>query len=233
MANSVRIAFYDLDGTLVSSNIVTRYAFLVRRLPSRPEASWKFLRLIAGVPSYLALNYYSRRLFNELFFREYRGITQEWLEQFTLPLFEQVIFPSIYPGARALLNRDRSEGFHLALVTGELDFALGPVVKYFGFNSCISNRMIFENGTATGKLMPPLIAEAEKVRAMARACREAGADIAQCKAYSDSFSDIPMLEASGHPVAVNPDRRLNKMALERGWPVLDLRASAESSAMPE
>ncbi len=233
MGKPVRIAFYDLDGTLVSSNIVTRYAFLVRRLPSTPTACWKYLRLIASVPSYLALNYYSRRVFNETFFREYRGISQEWLEQIASQLFEQVVSPSVYPGAGALLAADRSEGFRLALVTGELDILLEPVVRYFGFDHWISNRLIFQNGVATGEVMRPLVAEGEKVRAMAKACHQMGAELSHCKAYSDSFSDTPMLEACGNPVAVNPDRRQNKTAAQRGWPILDLRASRGSSARRE
>lgn len=227
MPATPRIAFYDFDGTLVSSNIVTRYAFLVRRLPSRPRAIWKFSRLVASVPAYLLLDRISRRFFNEVFFQEYRGMKKAWLEDQAEFLFDKVIRPSIYAGAKALLDADREQGFYRILVTGELDFALGPVMRYFEFDQLISNSLVFENGVATGRIVRPLIAEEEKVRAITRICREHHADLRAARAYSDSFSDVPMLEAAGRPAAVNPDRRLRELARRRGWPVLDLKNSRE------
>jgi HAD superfamily hydrolase (TIGR01490 family) len=233
MSKPERIAFYDFDGTLVSSNIVTRYAFLVRHLPSRAKAIWKFSRLIASVPTYLLLNRYSRRLFNETFFREYGGMKKTWLEAQGDLLFEEAIRPSIYPGARALVDRDREQGFYLVLVTGELDFALRRVVRYFGFDQLICNSLVFEKGVATGKVAEPLIAEEEKVKAMSRICKARGVSLTRAKAYSDSFSDAPMLEAVGMPAVVNPDGRLKKLATLRGWPVLDLKSSSGSLAEME
>lgn len=226
MTQLARIAFYDLDGTLVSSNIVTRYAFFVRHLPSRIRAGWKTAKLVASVPAYLVLDHWSRRKFNEVFFGEYRGLSRTWLSELSGQLFDQVIRPSIYPGARELLDQDRTRGFRLALVTGELDFVLGPLVTYMGFDAVICNRLVFEGEIATGEVAGPLIAEKAKVDAMAHLCHEFCASLANCKGCSDSFSDSPMLEAVGDPTAVNPDRRLRKFAVKRGWPILDLRRSA-------
>ena len=93
----------------------------------------------------------------------------------------------------------------------------------------VANRMIFEDGAATGRIVPPLLAEVEKVAAIRRICQEHNADLAQSKAYSDSFSDCPMLESVGHPVAVNPDRRLRRLAAARGWPVLDLKRGSNGN----
>jgi HAD superfamily hydrolase (TIGR01490 family) len=227
MSKPSRIAFYDLDGTLVSSNIVTRYAFFVRHIPSRIQSIWKFVKLVSRVPSFLALDYYSRRLFNEVFFREYRGMRREWLQELSEPLFENVIQPSIYPGARALLEKDRALGFQLVLVTGELDVAVERVVQHLGFDGFICNRLVYDDGEATGAVVAPLIAEDQKVRAMEKLCEELHARLSECKAYSDSASDALMLEAVGTPCAVNPDRRLKRVATARGWPVLDLLVDGE------
>jgi len=68
-----------------------------------------------------------------------------------------------------------------------------------------------------------VIAEREKQAAVIRYAREHNVDTARSKAYSDSFSDLPMLESVGLPAAVNPDRRLRRIARERNWPILDLR----------
>jgi phosphoserine phosphatase len=81
--------------------------------------------------------------------------------------------------------------------------------------------MASENGVLTGSVLPPLIASQEKVTAMKRLMAARGAAAGESKAYSDSMSDLPMLECVGKPAAVNPGRRLRRIAKERGWPVID------------
>lgn len=218
-----RLAFYDLDGTLVSSNVVTQYAYFVRNHPDRFTSARKSAKLVATVPLLIALDLYSRRLFNEVFYREYRGMRRDWLESNAQGLFDRVIRPAIYAGASPLVQADRASGFETVLVTGSLDFCLSPVARHFGFDHVICNRMEFADGAATGRILPPLVAEREKVAVIKKLVTERGADAAECKAYSDSMSDLPMLECVGQPAAVNPVRRLRRIALERRWPVLDLK----------
>ncbi|MBM3775321.1 MAG: HAD-IB family hydrolase [Acidobacteria bacterium] len=224
------LAFFDFDGTLVSSNVVTQYAFFVRRLPGRARVWWKQGRMLVRAPAWLALEFWSRRRFNEAFFREYRGMREDWLRGLAEPLFEEVIRPAIYPGAAGLVAADRERGYRTVLVTGSLDVALEPVVRHFGFDEVISNTLLYDQGAATGRLAGPLIAGQEKVEAMAKLCREQGVGMEQARAYSDSFSDRGMLEAVGQPAAVNPDRRLRRLALERGWPVLALKEGRNGNA---
>jgi len=100
----VRMAFYDLDGTLVSGNIVQRYAFFVRSLPSRARAAVKGFKLVMSVPIWIALDFWSRRLFNHVFYREYRGMRREWLCGLDEELFRRAVEPTIYPGAKALVE---------------------------------------------------------------------------------------------------------------------------------
>lgn len=223
MRASSTLAFYDFDGTLASSNVVTRYAFFAKNHPSKVEAAWRYGKVLVGVPLWIGLDAVSRRLFNEVFFRQYRGLRHDWLVSQSEALFQQEIRPKVFAGVKQLLESDREQGHRLVLVSGGFDFDLGPFVREFGFDDLISNRLEFSNGVATGRVVAPLLAEQEKVNAIRRYCGEYNVEAARAKAYSDSFSDVPMLEVVGSPAAVNPDRRLRRVALERGWPVLDLR----------
>lgn len=225
MQSPRRLAFYDLDGTLVSSNVVNQYAYFARNLPSRFEAVARTARLLLSVPLLIGLELYSRRLFNEVFYRAYRGMRRDRLCELAEGLFDSVIRPAIYPGSKALLESDRTQGFHTVLVTGSLDFALAPVVRHFGFDDLISNSLVFAGGVATGEIAPPLIAGEEKVAAMLRLSRRYNVETATSKAYSDSMSDVPMLEAVGLPSVVNPGRRLRRVAEQKGWPVLNLKTA--------
>ncbi|MEJ2006983.1 MAG: HAD-IB family hydrolase [Acidobacteriota bacterium] len=223
MSPNQPLAFYDFDGTLTSGNIVRRYAFFTWHQPSRSRAIWKFLKLLFSIPKWLMMEFRSRRQFNIVFFREYRGMKEKQLRGQAEQLFYEEILPSIYPDTKALLEEDRRQGYLPVLVTGELDVALDDVIRYLGFHAVISNHLVFEDGVATGEVEAPLIAEEEKVRAMEELCRKFGTEMKRSKAYSDSFSDLSMLEAVGTPAAVNPDRRLKQIALERGWTILDLK----------
>jgi len=219
-----RFAFYDLDGTLVSSNVVSQYVWYLRRLPERDLALLRSLQLLVGLPAYAAVDLYSRRAFNIWFYRLYRGMRREWLAEEAEGLFQKVLAPAIYPGAPALVRRDREAGYRTVLLTGSPEFALGPLVRYFGFDHVVANVLEFDDGIATGAIRPPVVAGREKVHLMRKLCAEYNVDSAESKAYSDSFSDLPMLEAVGRPAAVHAGPRLRRVAAARGWPVLDLRA---------
>lgn len=220
------LAFYDLDGTLVSSNVVTQYAWYALHQPGRLRAAWKTIRLLLSVPLLFALDLCSRRLFNEYFYREYRGLPEDWLRAAAIEMDRAILQPATFPGAARLLEQDRSQGFLPVLVTGSLDFALAPFIRRLGFHDAVCNRLVFRNGTATGELLPPVMAGPAKVEAMRALAGKYNVELVHCKAYSDSVSDLPMLEAAGLPAAVNPERRLARIARQRGWPILDLRGES-------
>src|SRR5208283_2897489 len=91
-----------------------------------------------------------------------------------------------------------------------------------GATGVIANRLEIKDGYATGKLLRPIVAGPEKARLIREWAKGHGHDLADCFAYSDSYSDLPMLSVVGHPCAVNPDLRLGKLASTYAWPVIHL-----------
>lgn len=214
------LAFFDFDGTLVSGNVVHQYVWYARREGSL----WRLARLATLVPFLKLIDLYSRELFNHVFYREYRRFSEDWLRAEAPNLFNEYVRSHLYEGAELLLAQNRAEGYVNVLVTGSLDFAMTPVAAGLGFTELLANRIEFDarSGRATGRMIPPVLAGEEKVRAMHALCRRYNVEPSMCRAYSDDKSDLPMLEAVGHPTATNPKPSLRRIAAARRWPILDL-----------
>ncbi len=215
-------AFYDVDGTLIRINIVHAFAFYASRQPSILESAKRTVKTAVSVPVFWAADKLSRKWFNEIFYRSYEGASEDRLVVLAEELFEDVIKPNIYPRAKDLIAESRRAGARQVLISGALDFTMKPLAKWLGVDDLIANRLEFEDGYATGKLKKPFVAGATKSTIMRDYARDHGVDLAQSWAYSDSFSDYPMLAVVGHPTAVHPDFRLRSVARSYDWPVLDL-----------
>lgn len=217
-------AFYDVDGTLIRINIVHAFAYYASRHASLAESAVRTVKTAASIPLFWAADKLSRKWFNEVFYRSYAGASEDRLTVLAEELFEDVIKPNIYPRAPALIAESRRAGVRQVLVSGALDFTMRPLARYLGVDDLIANQLEFVDHYATGKLKKPFVAGATKADIMRAYARAHGLDLAESWAYSDSFSDFPMLAVVGHPTAVNPDFRLRSIARSYDWPVLDLDA---------
>ncbi len=215
-------AFYDVDGTLISINIVHTFAFYAARQASLLDAALTWGGTIASLPLFWAADKVSRKWFNEVFYRRYEGMSEDRLVTLSQELFHEVIEPAVYPRARGLIDESRRAGCRQVIISGALDFALRPLAESLGVDDFIANRLEFHQGYATGKLAKPFVGGATKAELMRQYAREKQIDLAQSWAYSDSYSDFPMLTVVGRPTAVNPDMRLRAVARSYDWPVLDL-----------
>ena len=219
-ATSGVAAFYDLDGTLCSTNVVHGYGFFARNAPTIAKKVFRTGSIVAAIPFFMAADLYSRKLFNEVFYRRYKGESEDRLTLLAEDLFSEVVLPSIFPQAKALIEQSKRAGHRQVLVTGALDILAEPVARYLGIDDVISNELEYVNGYATGELKGTLIAGAAKAARMRRFAAENGYELDRCYAYSDSMSDYPMLAVVGRPAVVNPDRRLKRIAREYDWPIL-------------
>jgi len=211
-----------VDGTLIRINIVHAFAFYASRHASLVESAKRTLKTAASIPVFWAADKLSRKWFNEIFYRSYEDASEDRLEVLSEELFEDVIKPNIYPRAPELIAESRRAGVRQVLVSGALDFTMRPLARHLGVDDLIANQLEFVDHRATGKLKKPFVAGATKAEIMRDYARAHDVDLAESWAYSDSFSDFPMLAVVGHPTAVNPDFRLRRIARSYDWPVLDL-----------
>lgn len=218
-----RAAFYDVDGTLVSTNIVHAYAYYAMNEGSLLGIASRTLATAAKVPLYFGLDLLNRKIFNEFFYRAYRGLTEDRLVTLAEDMFEDVMKPAIFPKAKDLIDEARRSGCKIVFVSGALDFTLRPLACHLGADDVIANKLQFVGGICTGKVIPPIIEGANKANAVRDYCVRHGLALDKSHAYSDSLSDYPMLSVVGRPTAVNPDWRLRNMARAYNWPILDLR----------
>jgi HAD superfamily hydrolase (TIGR01490 family) len=216
-------AFYDVDGTLIKTNIVHAFAWYARHQPTLSGSLAKSAKTALSIPMFLAADKLSRKWFNKLFYGYYAGEPEDRLVVLAEELFEDVIKPSIFPRTKDLIDEARRAGLRNVIVTGGLDFTVRPLARYLGVDDFIANTLEFENGYATGQLGKPFVAGATKAQIMREYAGRHDLDLGASWAYTDSYSDYPMLAVVGHPTAVNPDFRLRTVARSYDWPVLDLR----------
>ena len=216
-------AFYDLEGTLVSTNLVHTLGFYARRQQGLWQTAKKSVGTLAKLPFFGITDLYSRNVFNEVFFRSYEGFSQDRLRYFSDELFEEVLKPAVYDGTKELIQQGKKIGQRQVILTGALDFTIARLMTYLGIDDFVANRLEFVNGYATGRVLPPVMASATKAKWIREYAEREGINLSESYAYSDSISDLPMLSIVGHPVAVNPDFRLKQTARQHDWAILDLK----------
>jgi len=216
-------AFYDLDGTLLSTNLVHTFGFYARNDQGILRSLGRTAATLLGIPLFLATDVYSRKVFNDLFFKWYRNQSEDRLRFLSQDLFDEVIKPSIYSGTMELLDKSRSLGLRQVVVTGALDLSIHPLLRHLGIEEYVANRLEFVDGVATGRLVPPIMASATKASWIRTYAERESISLSDCFCYADSMSDLPMLSIVGHPTATNPDLRLRSTALRHDWPILSLK----------
>jgi alcohol-forming fatty acyl-CoA reductase len=210
-------AIFDVDGTLVGSNVVSYYAWLkMREMPPVARPLWA-ATFLPKIPYYWALDKVSRAHFNRAFYKNYAGWKPARAKHLGLESFPGFTLSRIYPGALSCLRKHKQMGHRVVLLSGALDFLLDPLKDLADDVLCASLQE--ENGSYTGELSGAPVAGEARARMLASYARRRGVDLRRSYAYADSISDLPMLEAVGNPVAVNPDRRLAAAAKSREWKI--------------
>lgn len=217
-------SYFDVDGTLITTNLVHPTLFYMLNQPTPLHSVAKLGRAIAKAPWMVLAEMRDRRIFNELLFTSFEGVSEDRLVCLAEETFEKVMKPAIYPKARDLVRCSLDKGHEVVLLSGALDFLVKLLCEHLGATDIIANKLEIKDRFATGKLLRPVVAGPEKARLLREHARARGHNLDECFAYSDSYSDVPMLSVVGYPAAVNPDRRLKLLAQAYHWPILDLAA---------
>ncbi|MFC5994534.1 HAD family hydrolase [Pseudonocardia hispaniensis] len=134
----------------------------------------------------------------------------------TLP---EIVEPLVYAEAAALIAAHRAADEEVIVLSASGLEVVEPIADFVGADRCLATRMAVRDGRYTGEIEYYCYG-IEKAHAARRIAAERGYRLADCRAYSDSITDLPLLETVGHPTVVNPDRALRREAEQRGWPVL-------------
>ena len=218
--------YFDVDGTLVRTNLVQPTLYYLLNQGTPVQTTLRMGRALLKAPRMAYAELLDRRTFNELLYSAYAGMSEDRLAVLADDVFDAVLRPALYPAARGLVEKSRAAGHEVVFVSGALDWIAERLAHHLGGGSVIANRLEMKAGIATGKLLKPVIAGPEKARIVRDHARTKGYDLDECFAFSDSYSDVPMLSVVGHPAAVNPDRRLALMAKAYSWPRFDLTQTA-------
>ncbi len=221
-----RAAFFDVDGTLVDSDIV-RYGVEIRTADKgRAGRLLWTLGFLPRVPWYLGLDAVSRAAFQRSFYRLYRGMPADELEARARALVVEYVRPRLRPEGLLRLQHHARKGDRVVLVTGSVESIVRPLADEIGVRHVLAPRLRVEDGVVTGELEGEPLAGPRKAEAVGEFAREHDIDLAESFGYGDSLDDVPMLRAVGRPAAVNPGRRLRERAEAEGWDILRWPAAA-------
>jgi len=215
-------AFFDLDKTVIakSSTLAFGRPFykggLVNRRAVLKSSFAQFVYLLQGADedSMDRMRDYLKALCAGWPVQQVHDIVAETLHD--------LIDPMVYDEAVALMEEHRASGRDVVIVSSSGEEVVGPIGEMLGVDRVIATRMVVEDGKYTGDIAFYAYGQG-KAEAMHELAEQQGYDLTASYAYSDSFTDLPMLEAVGHPTAVNPDKPLRKAAAENGWPVTQFR----------
>jgi HAD superfamily hydrolase (TIGR01490 family) len=209
------IAFFDVDHTLLRGSSARPFLLAgVRRRLFPLSSLWylprlylifKLGRLEARAPVWE--------------FPLLRGLSRGKLEELAQESFAAML-RGLRPRSAALVARLQAEGWLVVLATTSLDLIVAPLARHLGVTEVLASRLEFSDGAATGRFEGPPLLKEEKKRRVLEFLRARGERPENCAFYSDSILDLPLLEAVGQPVAVNPDALLARNARRRGWSIL-------------
>jgi fatty acyl-CoA reductase len=210
------LAAFDLENTLIASNVVESYSWLATRRLDPGERLRYALRTLREAPGLLRLDRIDRGDFLRHFYRRYEDAPLSQIETDAPELLTYLILTKGFPAGLRRVREHRALGHRTILITGALDFAVAGLRPLF--DEIVAAEMsVRPDGTLSGEMLQVPPTGETRAQILHDYCAAEGLRIEEAVAYADSTSDLPLLEAVGFPVAVNPETRLAAIARKRGW----------------
>lgn len=212
-------AFFDLDKTIIAAS--STFAFsrpfqaggLISRRAVLRSAYAQFVYLVGGA------DHDQMEKMRQFMSQLCAGWDVATVREIVADTLHHIVDPLVYDEAVSLMEEHRAAGRDIVIVSASGSELVEPIGELLGADHVIASQLEIVDGRYSGEISYYAYGP-EKAVAMRRLADELGYDLAECYGYSDSVTDVPMLEAVGFPHAVNPDRELRKIAAANGWPVL-------------
>ena len=212
------IAFFDFDETLIVGNSGTLW--VRRELRSGHISRLQAVRAASWMVRY-RLGFASMEEALRTAIRSLAGTKEETMRQRTRAFYEEEVRQLYRAGAREAVEKHRARGDAVVLLTASSLYLSELVSAELDLDAVLCNRFAVRDGLHTGESEGELCFGPGKLRCAELYARQHGVSLSECTFYTDSYSDLPVLEKVGAPVLVNPDRRLRREAKARGWRVVE------------
>lgn len=220
-------AFFDMDGTLLSSNVIETYLWLRLRELNGTERAAHIGRMIGKAPGLVQAERKERGAFLRNAYKQYAGAQLSVLDEVADEHLGDHVLSRLSPDAVRRIREHRKAGHPTVLITGAIRALTRPLMPLFDHIEA-AELAVDDRGICTGHLASsPLVGESRAAWMQAYA-RSHGIDLAQSFGYADSHSDLPLLAAVGHPVAVRPDVSLFRHARRHRWTIVDWESPGPS-----
>ena len=209
-------ALFDMDKTIIAENSGSLY---MRYRYERGEiTTWELVKGIGAYLQYkvgvLDINAWSKGMM-----QQFRGQSEKDLVAMARELFDEMVLQTIYPEVVDIIRSHQERGHVVAIVSGAVRFIVEPLAEHLEIDHMLYTRLEVEDGLFTGRVVEPICFEEGKIYWLQQFIDEQRIDLAKSWFYTDSVTDLPLLELVGHPVVANPDPLLYRTAVRRRWPV--------------
>ncbi|MGV8857399.1 SDR family oxidoreductase [Rhodoglobus sp.] len=224
------VAVFDLEGTVVDSNLVKQYLLLWGGTVPRAKVVHDLANFTFSLRKYLRAERRDRGEFIRTFMRRYEGFKIVEIERMVRGSFGRAMMRRVMPDALRRVQEHRDAGHRTILVTGTIDLMVTPFLPYF--DEVVAGRMHERDGVLTGFLADPPLVDEARAAWLRHYAELNGFNLTQSYGYGDSHADLMWLQLLGNPSAVNPDVNLYKHAQEKRWNVLDWKRRSPNTRIP-
>jgi HAD superfamily hydrolase (TIGR01490 family) len=209
-----KAALFDMDRTLVRIDTATLY---VRHQRQKGGASLRDVARVAYWMLQYSLGVIDAQRVALKALESFKGKREQWLWEQCEEMFTQSVMAHVAQAGRDAVAQHRAQGDLIAIVTGATPYAARPLARELAIEHLIATELEVADGAFTGLVRQPMSYGMGKVVLAERLAAEQGITLDDATFYSDSITDLPLLERVGTPVAINPDARLRRIARKRGW----------------